>query len=110
MSKLNKLFVLPLIAVTAGFLVAGESRAATGEDYMKACMGASSDNTELCTCKTEQAVKLADEEMLGYLVMSLTTPAEFTEKVNKGEVPEAVTKKWGRYVLESNKVCRPSGE
>ncbi|MEO7220954.1 MAG: hypothetical protein ABIY37_00630 [Devosia sp.] len=98
-------FILAVsLAATPSFAVT------TGEDYMKACMGASSDNTELCTCKTEQAVKLADEEMLGYLVMSLTKPTEFTAAVNKGEVPEAVTKKWGRYVLQSNKVCRPSSE
>jgi hypothetical protein len=106
MTKLSTLLALPLIAAT--LWATPSSAVTTGEDYMKACMGASGDNAELCTCKTEQAVKLADEEMLGYLVISLTTPQKFTEMVNKGEVPEAVTKKWGRYVLESNKVCRPA--
>ncbi len=97
------------LVLAAGLaLLALPAFAATGEDYMAACMGASGDNTELCTCKTEQAVKLASDEMLDYLVLALAKPAEFTEKVNKGEVPEAVTSQWGYYVMQSNKVCRPS--
>jgi hypothetical protein len=109
MSKPSIFLALPLV-VAAALSATPSFAVTTGDDYMKACMGASGDNTELCTCKTAQAVKLADDKMLGFLVISLTTPQKFTEMVSKGEVPETVTKKWGRYVLESNKVCRPATE
>ena len=75
------------------------------EDYMAACMAASDDNTELCTCKTEQAATLADEEMLGYLVAYLKDPAAFNASVGKGEVPQTVVDKWPFYVMKSNKAC-----
>ena len=77
------------------------------EDYMAACMTASDSNTELCTCKTEQAVKLADEEMLGYLVAYMKNPTAFNEAISKGEIPQTVVEKWPYYVRDSNKVCAP---
>jgi hypothetical protein len=75
------------------------------EDYMTACMAASGDNTELFTCKTEQAATLADEEMLGYLVAYLKDPLAFNASIEKGEVPQTVVDKWPYYVMKSNKAC-----
>ena len=72
---------------------------------MAACMEASGDNTELCTCKTEQAAKLVDEEMMGYIIIALSDPPKFTTMVNEGEVPDEVVAKWPFYVRDSNKVC-----
>jgi soluble P-type ATPase len=74
-------------------------------DYMAACMEASGDNTELCTCKTEQASKLVDEEMMSYIIIALKEPATFTTMIGEGKVPEAVVKKWPFYVRDSNKAC-----
>lgn len=77
------------------------------EDYMAACMEASGDNTELCTCKTEQASMLVDEETMGYIVIALKEPAKFSEMITKGEVPKAVVDAWPYYVMKSNKACVP---
>ncbi|HQZ14094.1 MAG TPA: hypothetical protein PK286_14525 [Devosia sp.] len=77
------------------------------DDYMAACMKASGDNTELCTCKTTEMMKVADEEMLPFLILNLSDPQKFNEKVNKGEVPKTVIDKWPFYVRDTNKVCLP---
>ena len=98
---------LPLaLALVAGIAAASPAAAGVKEDYMAACMGASGDNSELCTCKTEQALKLADEEMLGYVIIAMSEPAKFTEMIGKGEVPEKVVDAWGPYVMKSNLACR----
>jgi hypothetical protein len=94
-----------LMTGLAAIVATSPALAAAKEDYMAACMKASSDDTELCTCKTEQAVKLVDEEMLGYLVTALADPAKFSEMIDKGEVPQKVVTKWPFYVRDSNKVC-----
>jgi hypothetical protein len=94
-------------ALAASLVSVTPSLADGKSDYMAACMGASNNNTELCTCKTDEAVKIADEEMLGFIVIALKDNAKFREMVQKGEVPDAVVKKWPTYVRESNKVCIP---
>lgn len=108
---MTRLSLLPAVVLVAGLAAAAPAFAATppatGEDYMAACMGASGDNTELCTCKTTEATKLADAEMLGYIVLSLKDTAKFHEMVQKGEVPEKVLSQWGFYVMKSNAICLP---
>jgi len=95
------------IVAMAGF-AATPSFADTKADYLAACLGASNDNTELCTCKAEEAVKYADDEMLGFIVIAMKDNAKFREMVQKGEVPDAVIQKWPTYVRESNAVCVPA--
>jgi hypothetical protein len=98
---------LTLIAAAglAGLAFASPARADVKEDYMAACMAASGDNTELCTCKTAEAAKLVDEEMMGFIVIALAEPARFQTMIQAGEVPEQVVEKWPYYVRDSNKVC-----
>jgi hypothetical protein len=103
---MKKLTLLPLLTVGAG-LLATPSFADLKADYLAACLGASNDNTELCTCKAEEAVKYADDEMLGFIIIAMKDNEKFREMVQKGEVPDAVVKKWPTYVRESNKVCLP---
>jgi hypothetical protein len=103
---MNKHMVLPVLAVAAG-LLATPSFADLKADYLAACLGASNENTELCTCKADEAVKYADDEMLGFIVIAMKDNEKFREMVQKGEVPDAVVKKWPTYVRESNKVCLP---
>jgi hypothetical protein len=86
-------------------ILPGAALADAKADYMAACMQASGDNTELCTCKTEQAEKLVDADMMGYITLALKEPATFTTMINEGKVPEAVVKKWPFYVRDSNKAC-----
>lgn len=103
---MNKLAILPALAVVAtGF--ATPSFADAKADYLAACLEASNQNTELCTCKAEEAVKHADDEMLGFIIIAMKDNAKFRDMVNKREVPEAVVKKWPIYVRESNAVCVP---
>ena len=68
---------------------------------------ASGDNTELCTCKTTETMKVADAEMLPFLILNLNDPQKFNELVNQGEVPKAVVDKWPFYVRDTNKICLP---
>ncbi|RYG86112.1 MAG: hypothetical protein EON59_10730 [Alphaproteobacteria bacterium] len=75
-------------------------------EFYKTCMGIAQ-NEPLCTCKADEAVKVADDEMLGFIITAMKDNAKFREMVQKGEVPEAVVKKWPVYVRESNKVCLP---
>lgn len=103
---MKKLTILPLIALL-GAGAATPSLADAKADYLAACLAASNQNTELCTCKAEEAVKYADEEMLGYIITAMKDNAAFRAMVQKGEVPDAVVKKWPTYVRESNKVCIP---
>jgi hypothetical protein len=103
---MNKHMVLPVLAVAAG-LFATPSFADLKADYLAACLGASNENTELCTCKADEAVKYADDEMLGFIVIAMKDNEKFRQMVQKGEVPDAVVKKWPTYVRESNKVCLP---
>lgn len=98
-------YLLWLAVMTAGLAAATPALADVREDYMAACMKASGDNTELCTCKTEQAMKLVDEEMMGYIIIALADPRRFTTMVNEGKVPQDVVRKWPFYVRDSNKVC-----
>lgn len=86
---------------------AGPAQAALKDDYMSACMTQTSNNTELCTCKAEQAVRLADEEMLGYIVTAMQDGEKFRTQIEAGQVPERVIDAWGPYVMKSNLVCRP---
>lgn len=103
---MKRLAILPAIAIsTAGF--ATPTLADPKADYLAACLEASNQNTELCTCKAEEAVKHADDEMLGFIIIAMKDNAKFRDMVNKGEVPEAVVKKWPIYVRESNAVCVP---
>lgn len=103
---MKKLAILPAIAVL-GSAFATPSFADLKADYLAACLGASNQNTELCTCKATEAAKYADDEMLGYIIAAMKDNAKFREMVQKGEVPDTVVKKWPTYVRESNKVCIP---
>jgi hypothetical protein len=98
--------LLSTLALSGG-LLATPSFADAKADYLAACLGASNNNTELCTCKVEEAVKLADEEMLGFIIIAMKDNEKFRQMVQDGEVPDAVIKKWPTYVRESNKVCLP---
>jgi hypothetical protein len=77
------------------------------DDYMAACLKASGNNTELCTCKTTEAMKVADAEMLPFLILNLNDTKKFNDMINKGEVPQSVVQKWPFYVRDTNKVCLP---
>jgi hypothetical protein len=104
--------LLSLTAATAfaGLAFASPAVADVKEDYMAACMQASGDNTELCTCKTAEAAKLVDEEMMGFIVIALSEPATFQTMIQEGKVPDKVVERWPYYVRDSNKVCaRPAG-
>ena len=103
---MNKLTMLPVLAFAASAF-ATPSFADLKADYLAACLGASNENTELCTCKADEAVKYADDEMLGFIVIAMKDNQKFRDMVKKGEVPDAVVKKWPTYVRESNKVCLP---
>lgn len=106
MSPRKLLPLLPLLAgLGAGY--ATPSLADVKADYLAACLKASNNNTELCTCKADEAVKVADDEMLGYIVIALSDNAKFRDMVQKGEVPESVITKWPAYVRQSNAVCIP---
>lgn len=109
MSALRKETILHKVVFAGALLLAATAPALAGikEDYMAACMQASNDNTELCTCKTREASKLVDEEMMGYIIIALSEPAKFTTMINEGKVPEKVVQKWPLYVRDSNKVCVP---
>lgn len=100
------LALAPAAAMLLGF-AATPAFADLKDDYMAACMSASGDNTELCTCKTTEAMKLNDDELLGYVIINMKEPAKFAEMVNKGEVPKAIVTKWPFYVRDTNKVCLP---
>lgn len=94
----------------AGLLAAGSatpSLADAKEDYLAACLAASNNNAELCACKSEEAAKIADDEMLGFLVIALSDNTRFREMVNAGEVPDSVIAKWPTYVRQSNAICLP---
>lgn len=99
--------ILLAAAVAFAGLSATPSLADVKADYLAACLGASNENTELCTCKVTEAVKIADDEMLGYIVIALKDNAKFREMIKAGEVPDAVVRKWPTYVRESNAVCIP---
>ena len=103
---MRRRIVLAALVAAAGFS-ASPSLADGKADSMAACLGASNNNTELCTCKTDEAVKIADEEMLGFIAIALKDNPKFREMVQKGEVPDAVIKKWPVYVRQSNAVCIP---
>ena len=103
---MHKLMLLPVVALAAGF-AATPSLADVKADYLAACLAATNENTELCTCKATEAAKIADDEMLGYIVIAMKDNGKFREMVKKGEVPDAVVKKWPKYVRESNAVCIP---
>jgi 6-phosphogluconate dehydrogenase len=98
-------YLAPLAVAIAGLALSAPALADVKEDYMAACMKASGDNTELCTCKTEQASKLVDEDMMAYIIVALADPQKFATMVNAGEVPDEVVQKWPFYVRDSNKVC-----
>jgi hypothetical protein len=104
---MRALALIPAATLVIGGLAASPAFADVKEDYMAACMQASDDNTELCTCKTTEALKVADEEMLGFIIMNMKEPAKFAELVNKGEVPKTVVDKWPFYVRDTNKICLP---
>src|SRR5690242_1692758 len=106
--SVKTLALLPLLALAGGIVATAPAQAATKDDYMAACLTASGQNTELCTCKADEAVKLADADMLGFIITAMTDNAKFRDMINKGEVPEAVVKQWPIYVRESNKVCVPA--
>lgn len=93
----------PLLAVA---LMAGPAAAATEEEFLAACLAAAgSDATELCTCKAEQAVTLADETMLDFIIMRMSDPQGFSAAVKAGDVPDEVVERWPFYVRDSNAVC-----
>jgi hypothetical protein len=101
---MRQLAMIPATVLLAGFL-ASPASAGLKDDYMAACMRASGDNTELCTCKTTEALKVADEQMLGYIILNMTDSRKFTAMVANGEVPQEVVAKWPFYVRDTNKVC-----
>ncbi len=82
------------------------AQAATEEDFLAACLEvAGEDNTELCTCKAEQAASLVDAEMMDFIIARMKDPQAFSEMVKAGDVPDAVAAKWPFYVRDSNAVC-----
>jgi hypothetical protein len=99
--------VLIVATLLAGSSFATPSLADIEADYLAACLGASNNNAELCACKTQEAVKVADEEMLGFIVIALSDNPRFRAMVNQGEVPEAVIAKWPTYVRQTNAICIP---
>lgn len=109
MNRIFPLGALCLAAVMAGAtptLAQEETETDIGADFLAACVGAyGEDNTDFCTCKTEQATLTADEELIRYFIAFYENPARFRQEVAAGNVPEAVQKAWPRYVMESNKIC-----
>ncbi|HEY4199714.1 MAG TPA: hypothetical protein VGM83_04060 [Devosiaceae bacterium] len=99
------------VAVASGSIVlltglmAQPAMAAPRDDYYVACLAASENDTQLCTCKADVAVKLLDERMLGFVILSMGQPQKFTALEQKGGVPKDVEAAWGKYVADSNRAC-----
>ena len=98
-----RLLTIPLVLAALAF--PGPAVADLAEDYLTACLRATGNNERLCACKAEQATKLDDEEMLGYLVAQLANTAQFNEAVKAGEVPEDIVERWPYYVRDTASVC-----
>lgn len=94
--------VLPMLAFAV------PARAELSDDYMQACMRATQNNETLCTCKTEQATSLGDEEMLKFLVAQLRSPIQFNAAVAEGAVPEEIMKRWPFHVRDTGRICTRS--
>src|SRR5688500_4552049 len=101
-----RIVLLGALAVAAGLCATAPSRADGGDDFMTACMNAyGEDSNEFCTCKTEQARLLADEEMMRHFIAFYQDPNKFREDVAAGKVPEPIQDAWPRFVMQSNKIC-----
>jgi hypothetical protein len=101
-----RIVLLGALAVAAGLCATAPSRADVGDDFMTACMTAyGEDSNEFCTCKTEQARLLADEEMMRHFIAFYQDPNKFREDVAAGKVPEPIQDAWPRFVMQSNKIC-----
>ena len=76
-------------------------------DLLAACLAASGDNTEFCTCKAEETVKIVDAAMIDYIIQNMTDPTKFREDIAAGKVPQEIQDKWPHYVMDTNKICLP---
>jgi hypothetical protein len=76
-------------------------------DLLAACLAASGDNTEFCTCKADETVKIVDAAMIDFIILNMKDPAKFREEIAAGKVPQDVQDKWPHYVMDTNKICLP---
>lgn len=91
-----------LVAAAAVMLSTGASFAAPPTEaqktqFTKECLRNSGGNNTLCTCKAEQAMKLADSAFMDVILASMNGKALSHEQ----NVP------YGIYISKSNAVCAP---
>lgn len=65
--------------------------------FMHECMRNSGDNSTLCTCKTDMAVKLIDAEFMAIVLKTM----------NGATLPVDESKNYAVYISRSNSVCAP---
>jgi len=87
------LFALGLLCVP---VLAAAPSAEQRAEFYKTCMGIA-DNSELCGCKADAALKLIDTDFMGIVISSM-----------KGKTPpEKVTVEYDKYIAQSNAICKP---
>jgi hypothetical protein len=108
----KRVIFLAAMSLVGGFSLTGPAAAQAetptdiNADFLTACLGAyGEDSNEFCTCKTEQAKLLENEEMMRYFIAFYQDPNKFREDVTAGNVPQDIRDGWPRFVMESNKVC-----
>ncbi len=77
--------------------LAGAPTAAQQEKFQAECLRNSGGNTTLCTCKSEQVMKLADEAFMEVILATMQGKP----------LPEAQSRPYGVYISRSNAVCAP---
>lgn len=104
---MKKTILIAALALGTAAPFATPAHADLAEDFMAACVEAYGEtSTEFCTCKTEEAGKLVDDEMLGYIIAFMKSPSQFRDDIAAGKVPRHVQDAWPHYVMDSNRVCQ----
>jgi hypothetical protein len=85
---------------------AAQAATDVNEEFLAACMSAyGTDSSEFCTCKTEQAKLLENQELMRHFIAFYQDPNKFREELAAGNVPQDIQDAWPRFVMDSNKVC-----
>lgn len=96
------LAVVALTALSGGTMAATKAMGpkpteAQKAEFYKTCMGIAQD-TALCTCKADAAMTLVDADFMNVIISSM-----------KGKAPPTADNlKYGIYIGQSNKICKPN--
>ena len=97
--KLRKTaIILAVLGLSTAAAIAGPPTAGQKQEFYQVCLAISSDNA-LCTCKSDAAMKLIDERMMGYVIAGMK---------GSGSAPDDVQREWNDYVARSNQICKPN--